>query len=130
MSLIESTKKISSKISKDLYEELIGVTSNIFNIDFDKIVEENKAVAKPKNDLSLEEIKDIKLKGKMYFEYNDKVISKRHFKNKIIFSSILILLSLTGIVSSFLSKTWFSLFFVLPLLYGLYLIGAAFTQKE
>lgn len=130
LSLIESTKKISSKISKDLYEELIGVTSNIFNIDFDKIVEENKAVAKPKNDLSLEEIKDIKLKGKMYFEYNDKVISKRHFRNKIIVSHILILFSLVGIVSSFLYKTWFSLFFVLPLLYGLYLICAAFTQKE
>ena len=45
LSLIESTKKISSKISKDLYEELIGVTSNSFDIDFDKIIEENKAVA-------------------------------------------------------------------------------------
>lgn len=66
----------------------------------------------------------------MYFEYNDKVISKRHFNNKIIFSSILILLSLAGIVSSFLSKTWLSLIYILPLLYGLYLISAGFTQKE
>ena len=38
--------------------------------------------------------------------------------------------SLTGIVSSFLSKAWLSLIYILPLLYGLYLIGAAFTQKE
>lgn len=130
LSLIETTKKISSKISKDVYEELIGVSSKVFSIDFDKIFEENKAVAKPRSDLSLEEIKEIKLKGKMYFEYNDKVISKRHFKNKIIFSSILILLSLAGIVSSFLSKNSYILFFIFPLLYGLYLIIAGFTQKE
>ena len=66
----------------------------------------------------------------MYFEFNDKVISKRHFRNKIIFSSMLILLSLAGIVSSFLSKTGLSLIYILPLLYGLYLISAGFTQKE
>lgn len=130
LSLIETTKKITSKISKDVYEELIGVSSNSFDVDFDKIVEENKAVAKPKNDLSLDKIKEIKLKGKMYFEYNDKVISKRHFKNKIIFSSILILLSLAGIVSSFLSKTWLSLIYILPLLYGFYLICAGFTTRR
>lgn len=130
LSLIEKTKKISSKISKDVYEELIGVSSKIFSINSDKIFEKNKTVANPKKDLSLDEIKEIKLKGKMYFEYNDKVISKRNFKNKIIFSSILILLSLAGIVSSFLSKTWLSLIYILPLLYGLYLISAGFTQKE
>ena len=130
LSLIELTKKLSLKISKDLYQELISISSKRFDIDFDKVAEENKAIAKPKNDLSLEEIKEIKLKGKMYFEYNDKVISKRHFKKKIIISSILILLSLTGIVSSFLSKIWLSLIYILPLLYGLYLISAGFTQKE
>ena len=130
LSLIELTNKLSSRISKDLYQELTSISSKSFDIDFDKVVEENKAVAKPKNDLSLDEIKEIKLKGKMYFEYNDKVISKRHFNNKIIFSSILILLSLAGIVSSFLSKTWLSLIYVLPLLYGLYLFSAGFTQKE
>lgn len=130
LSLIELTKKLSSRISKDLYQELISISSKSFDIDFDKVVEENKAIGKPKNDLSLEEIKEIKLNGKMYFEFNDKVISKRHFRNKIIFSSILILLSLAGIVSSFLSKTWLSSIYILPLLYGLYLIIAGFTQKE
>lgn len=130
LSLVESTKKISSKISKDVYEKLIGLSSKSFDIDFDTLVKENKSVAKCKNELSLEDIKEIKLKGQMYFEYNDKFISKRNFKNKIIISCILILLSLTGIVSSFFSKVWFSLLFVLPLLYSLYLIGAAFTQKD
>lgn len=130
LSLIELTEKLSSRISKDLYQELISISSKSFDIDFDKLVEENKAIGKPKNDLSLEEIKEIKLKGKMYFEFNDKVFSKRHFRNKIIFSSMLILLSLAGIVSSFLSKTGLSLIYILPLLYGLYLISAGFTQKE
>lgn len=130
LSLIESTKKISLKITKDVFEELKSITSKDYDIDYEKVVEENKAVAKPKNDLSLEEIKEIKLKGKMYFEYNDKVISKRNFKNKIIISCLLILFSLIGIVSPFLSKAWFSFAFVMPFLHGLYLIGAAFTQKE
>lgn len=130
LSLIELTKKLSSKISRDLYHELISISSKSYDIDFDKVVEENKSIAKSKNDLSLEEIKEIKLKGKMYFEYNDKVISKRHFKNNIILSSILILLSLVVIVSSFLFKTRLSLIYILPLLYGLYLICAGFTQKE
>ena len=130
LSLIELTKKISSKISKDVYEELIGVSSKNFSIDFDKRFNENIAVAKPRSDLSLEEIKEIKLKGKMYFEFNDKVISKYLFRNKLIFSSILILLSLAGIVSSFLSKNRYILFFIFPLLYGLYLTIAGFTQKE
>lgn len=130
LSLIESTKKISLKITKEVFEELTCLASKDYDINYDKVVEDNKTAAKPKNDLSLEEIKEFKLKGKMYFEYNDKVISKRHFKNKIIFSSILILLSLAGIVSSFLSKTWLSLIYIFPLLYGLYLICAGFTQKE
>lgn len=130
LSLIALTEKFSSRISKDLCQELISISSKSFDIDFNRIVEKNKAVVKPKNDLSLEEIKDIMLKGKMYFEYNDKVISKRHFRNKIIFSSILILLSLAGIISSFLSITLLSLMYILPLLYGFYLISAGFTQKE
>ena len=130
LSLIESTKKISSKISKDVYEELIGASSKSFSIDFDKIVEENKAAAKPKNDLSLEEIKEIKLKGKMYFEYNDKVISKRINKSNLIFGTLIAMVSTAGVVVSILGK-WYWLFpFIFPLIFGVLLFVKAFVQKD
>lgn len=130
LSLIESTKKISSKISKDVYEELIGASSKSFSIDFDKIVEENKAAAKPKNDLSLEEIKEIKLKGKMYFEYNDKVISKRINKANLIFGTLIAMVSTAGVVVSILGK-WYWLFpFIFPLIFGVLLVVKAFVQKD
>ena len=130
LSLIESTKKISSKISKDVYEELIGVSSKSFSIDFDKIVEENKTAAKPKNDLSLEEIKEIKLKGKMYFEYNDKVISKRINKSNLILGALIAMVSVAGVVVSILGK-WYWLFpFIFPLIFGVLLVVKAFIQKD
>ena len=130
LSLIESTKKISSKISKDVYEELIGASSKSFSIDFDKIVEENKAAAKPKNDLSLEEIKEIKLKGKMYFEYNDKVISKRINKSNLILGALIAMVSASGVVVSILGK-WYWLFpFIFPLIFGVLLVVKAFVQKD
>lgn len=128
--LIESTKKISSKVTKDIYDELTQLSSKEFAIDYDEIIEKNERVAKQNKELSFEEIKEIKLKGTMFFEYNDKVISKRHFKNKTIFSILLMLFSLTGIVLSFFFNALFSLIFALPFLFAIYLIGAAFTQKE
>ena len=82
------------------------------------------------NNLSFDEIVKIKLKGKMYFKYNDKVIAKRNFKNKVIISSFMMGLSLIGIVLSFLVESYYSTFFAMPFLYSLYLIGAAFTQKD
>ena len=130
LSLIESTKKISSKISKYVCEEFIGASSKSFSIDFDKIVEENKAAAKPKNDLSLEEIKEIKLKGKMYFEYNDKVISKRINKSNLILGALIAMVSATGVVVSILGK-WYWLFpFIFPLIFGVLLVVKAFIQKD
>ena len=130
LSLIELTKKLSSKISKDLYQELIGISSKRFEIDFDKVVEENKVIAKPKNDLSLEEIKEIKLKGKMYFEYNDKVISKRINKSNLILGALIAMVSAAGVVVSILGK-WYWLFpFIFPLIFGVLLVVKAFVQKD
>lgn len=130
LSLIQATKKISLKITKEVFDELTITASKSFDIDYDAIIEKNKDFAKPKEDLSLDEIKEIKLKGKMYFEYKDKVISKRNYKNKILTSSLLIMLSLAGIVLSSFLRPLLSLLFVLPSLYGLYLLSAAFLQKE
>lgn len=130
LNLIESTKKISSKISKDVYEELIGVSSKSFSIDFDKIVEKNKTAAKPKNDLSFEEIKEIKINGQMYFKYNDKVISKRINKSNLILGALIAMVSVAGVIVSILGK-WYWLFsFIFPLIFGVLLVVKAFVQKD
>lgn len=130
LGLIESTKKIASKITKEAFEEMTNISSKNFDIDFDKIVEENKAIAKPKNELSFDEIKEIKLKGKMYFKYNDKVISNRNFKRNLIMGLLLSLISIFGIVISFIGE-WYRLFaFAFSLIYGVLLIIKASTEKK
>lgn len=80
LGLIESTMKMSSKITIEVFEELINVSSKDFDIDFNKVAKVEKAKAKQINDLPPEEINKIMLNGQMFFEYNDKVISKRRFK--------------------------------------------------
>ena len=130
LSLVESTKKVSSKITKDVYQKLICVSSKGFDIDFDRVLEENKAIAKPKNDLSFDEIKNIKLNGQMYFEYNDKVISKRINKSNLILGVLIAIVSVAGLVVSVLGK-WYWLFpFIFPLIFGVLLVVKAFIQKD
>lgn len=130
LSLIESTKKISLKITKEVFEELTCLASKDYDINYDKVVEENKAAAKQKNDLSFEEIKEIKINGQMYFEYNDKVISKRINKSNLIFGALIAMVSAAGVVVSILGK-WYWLFpFIFPLIFGVLLVVKAFVQKD
>lgn len=130
LSLIESTKKISLKITKEVFEELTCLASKDYDINYDKVVKENKAAAKPKNDLSFEEIKEIKINGQMYFEYNDKVISKRINKSNLILGSLIAMVSVAGVIVSILGK-WYWLFpFIFPLIFGVLLVVKAFVQKD
>lgn len=130
LSLIESTKKISLKITKEIFEELTCLASKDYDIDYDKVVKENKAAAKPKNDLSFEEIKEIKINGQMYFEYNDKVISKRINKFNLILGALIAMVSAAGVIVSILGK-WYWLFpFIFPLIFGVLLVVKAFVQKD
>ena len=130
LSLIELTKKISLKITKEVFEELTCLASKDYHINYDKLVEDNKAAAKPKKDLSFEEIKNIKLNGQMYFEYNDKVISKRINKSNLILGVLIAIVSVAGLVVSVLGK-WYWLFpFIFPLIFGVLLVVKAFVQKD
>lgn len=130
LSLIESTKKISLKITKEVFEELTCLASKDYDINYDKLVEDNKAAAKPKNDLSFEEIKEIKINGQMYFEYNDKVISKRINKSNLILGALIAMVSAAGVVVSILGE-WYWLFpFIFPLIFGVLLVVKAFVQKD
>lgn len=130
LSLIESTKKISLKITKEVFEELTCLASKDYDINYDKLVEENKAAAKPKNDLSFEEIKEIKINGQMYFEYNDKVISKRINKSNLILGALIAMVSVAGVVVSILGKWYWVFPFIFPLIFGALLVVKAFVQKD
>ena len=130
LNLIKFTNKISPNITREAFEELTDCTFKDFDIDFDEIVEKNKSTIKHKNEISFEEKKKIMLKGVMYFEYNDKVISKRRFKKRIIIFFILILLSLVGFILSSVMNVWQGIFFILPFIFALYILCVAFTEKE
>ena len=125
LDLIENVKTVSSFFSNDILNELNNRSLKKYN--FDKLCNLNKEESA---NLTVEEIKEIKINGKMYFEYNDKIISKRLFIKKIIISSILLVLTIAGIVFSMLSKGSYYLFFVLPFLYAIFLLISAIVTKD
>ena len=66
----------------------------------------------------------------MYFEYNDKVISKRINKSNLILGALIAMVSAAGVVVSILGK-WYWLFpFIFPLIFGVLLVVKAFVQKD
>lgn len=131
LDIIDKTLKVSSSISKDTYDELTRTSLKKYEFDFEKISRTSQQeIITPTNKLSLAEIKEIKLKGTMYFEYNDKFISKKLFNQKLFIGSSLIILSIVGIIFSLLSNWLYALLFALPFLYGMFLNIAAITQKN
>lgn len=131
LELINKTNKISSKISKENFNDLIGISNLNFKMDYDVIFKKCKVeISNSVDNLSYEEIKEIKLKGTMYFEYNDKVIPKKIFLKNLIYGILLIVFSITGIVYCSLGNLFFYLAFIFPLLYGLVLTFKAFLFKN
>lgn len=129
LDLISKTNKVSSKITKENLNELIGNNEENIKIDYEaicKMCNSNNLI----NSLSNEEIKEIKLKGTMYFEYDDKVISKRIFLKNLIFGIVLIAFSIIGIVCCIISNLVYCLAFIFPLLYGFVLTLRAFLFKD
>lgn len=109
LDLIENMRKVSPAISKNIFNELNNKSSKKFNFNFDEIYESSKEECNVStNKLTSEGIK---------------------FKEELINGVMLVALSIIGIIFSLLSKKLYSLFFVLPSLYGIYLIIATITSK-
>ena len=126
--LIKTTNKLTSNITREVFDKLIELSGKEYNIDYDSIIAANKT--EPIKELSKDEKNEIMLNGTMYFEYNDKVIANRNFNRNLILGSILSLISIVGIVISILGK-WYWLFtFVFSLFYGTLLVIKALTQKD
>jgi len=131
LDLIVQINKISSEISKEIYAELKSLSTKEFNIDYDTIYENSrKEQDSSKEKLSFEEIKKIKLNGTIYFEYNDKVISKRIFIEKFITGLSLLLISTLGCIFATLNNWYFALLFVFSILYGFVLTFSSLVFKN
>ena len=127
LDLIQVTNVISSDITKEEYQKLAENADKDFSIDYDAIM--NSQIESSRT-MSIEEKKEIMLKGKKIFEYKDKVITKRIFKRNLIFGMIFVVLSTIGLVISFLSKWYWLLTFIFSLAYGLLLVIKAFKEKN
>lgn len=128
---ISKIGEVISSFDKDKFDEMVKISGNNYGINYDEVYKKTNEKNLSKGiGLSVEEIKKIKLNGKLYYEYNDKVISKRKFKNKMIFGNVFVFLSILGVVPSFIYNWKFSFLFIPTILYGSLLILRAITQKS
>ena len=127
LDLIQRTGKIDQSITIDIYTNLVQIADKEFNINFHGLTAKK---VEPSQDLSLERKQEIMLKGKMYFEHSDKVISKRLFKRNLFIGLATIAISIAGFVVSFLSQWDWVFVFALPLIGGIVIVIKAFTEKN
>lgn len=127
LDLIQSTKEISPDLTKEEYLKLVEIANKKYDIDYDAIITHQIESSK---EMSNDEKNEIMLKGTKLFEYKDKVIAKRNFKRNFIVGMILTIISISGMVVSFIGE-WYWLFaFVFSFVYGLLLITKALTEKK
>ncbi len=127
LGLIKNTKKITPDITKEVFEKLIQILGKD-DVDYEFFNLLNKI--ETTKELSNDEKNEIMLNGTMYFEYNDKVISKRNFNRNLILGIILSIIAIVGIVISFLGKWYWMFVFIFSLFYGVMLVAKALTEKD
>lgn len=126
LDIIYKTQKISSNVSRDLYNELINLSTNKLKIDYDELATKSKSIQA----LSPDEDKQIKLQGKLFYEYDDKNISKRILKRRLIIGIIFLLFSIPSIVICSFYFWPFVFSYIIFLIYGFIILVVAFSQKE
>lgn len=126
LDIISNVLKITSNVREDVYDELLDISSNKIECDYNELLNSSMSGQRTTE----EEWKNIRLKGKLYCEYNDKVVAKRVFRNKLIIGISTIILSIFGMVYSAIYDWLFILWFVVPLIFGLIILIMAFSQKE
>ena len=87
--IIKGTERLSPNITKEIADEMLCTSGEYFNNYEDIIASIKKYPIEPIKELSNQEKNEIMLKGTMYFEYNDKVISNRYFVRNMLLGSIL-----------------------------------------
>ena len=132
--IIETIQLLSSNINKEVFDYLNSIASQKWNIDYAALIkkqeEQNIKSATSGSKLSAEEKVDIMLKGKMYYEFNDKVVSKRLTRRYFIFGLIILLSSIAGVPFSFLTLPFVSAIFFVSILMGVVLLIKSVSEKD
>ncbi len=126
LEIINLTNKISLECTEQIYEEFIKYSSNPINHDYKEITEKTTS----SKELTREEIIEIKMNGIIYYEDNDKTITKRRFIKSFLFGTGIFAISIIGIIFSILTNVFYLFAFFVSLLFGILLIIKAFTQKN
>ena len=126
----EQCTYIPSKLTRDKIEKFIELSGKSENYNFNKKEYKPKNIS-PENNLTDKEKTDIKVKGKCYFRYNDKIIADRRFKKNLTYGIILLICS--AICSGLLFANdlkWSSAFQIVPFIFGCIFISKAILQKD
>ena len=129
LDIISQEKIISQAISKDLFLSALDRTKREIGISYEELSENSKSLM-PKEKLSEEEIKNIKLNGKLCYEYTDKVISKRRFRGLLTTGLVLLISAIVGAILCVFIEWYYSLVFAIPFLYGIMILAMAIAQKD
>lgn len=126
LEIINFTNKISLECTEQIYEEFIKHSSNPIGHNYKEIAEK----ATGSKELTQEEIIKIKMNGIVYFEDNDKTITKRRFIKSFLLGTGVFIISIIGMIFSILTNVFYLFAFFVSLLFGILLIIKAFTQKN
>ncbi|MDY5982746.1 MAG: hypothetical protein SPJ17_03550 [Anaeroplasma sp.] len=124
--IINQTKQISSDISKEKYDYMVDISKGVPKYKYEELIEFQSL-----HNLSMEEEKEIKLNGVLFYEYHDKVLLKRNFRKGMIVSGIILFLALTGIIGSSVLEFWYVMTsYLVSLFTGILLLIKSLMSKN
>ena len=124
--IINQTKQISSDISKEKYDYMIDISKVVPKYKYGDLIEFQSL-----RNLSMEEKKEIKLNGVLFYEYHDKVVLKRNFRKGMLFSGIVLFFTLIGIIISAIFGLWYvMIFYFVSLFTGILLLIKSLMSRN
>ncbi len=132
--VVKEINLLSSNISKEQYDYLTTISLQKWDIDYEELVRRHEELniisVTSGRDLTPTEKANIMLNGKMYFEYKDKIVTKRLMKRNIFFALVIASSSLVGTIFSFLVAPFTSFAFIISLVTGIALVIKAILEKD
>lgn len=126
----ECCKYLPATLTREKLDNFIALSNNADKEFFDNMKYEEKPLEGEK-DLTEEQKVEIKVKGKCYLRYKDKVLAKRRFNKNLVCGIILTLCA--SVYTDFLlfgNLPWLSIISIIPLLFGILFIVKALIQKN
>lgn len=134
LEIVKSTKSLSKEIDKEKFDYLNSISSKNWDIDYLSLIKKQKELDISKTlsgeKLTQEEKNNIMLRGKLYYEYSDKVLLKRLSRRNLIFGLIILIASIGEIIYSIFVSPYYAIAFALPVLTSAVLISKSFLDKN